>query len=142
MKTLREKVDQAKKVQKLLTKAFQVLRKRFRMVARQRYMCCNGCAGSALAEEMRGKLDPQTFGGVVLTTKQSGVFVEPGTKLGSTARIHDVRLTYGPLGIDGKKFGPDAKTVGDRIAEVFDELGVPYEWDGDPEVSIKVVPLA
>jgi hypothetical protein len=131
----------AKVIQGLLTKAFRVLRYRHKMVTRQRFMCCHGCAGTALAEEMRGKLDPETFGGVVLTTTQTGVMVEPKSCRmgGGWATIHDLRLTYGSLTIDGKKYGPDRKTVGDRIVKVFDELGVPYEWDGDPEQCIKVL---
>lgn len=134
----------AEVVQGLLTKAFRVLRHRHKMVARQRFMCCRSCAGTSLAMEIRyklskGKFDPKTFGGVVLTTRQSGVMIEPARRTCTHPQIHDLRLTYGPLTIDGKEYGPDPKTVGDRIAKVFDELGVPYEWDGDPEQTIKVL---
>jgi len=133
-----------KEVQARLTKAFRVLRHRHKMLARQRFMCCQSCAGSALAEEFRGKLDPEAFGGVVLTTKQTGVLIEPVPRRmgGGWPRIHDLWINFGKLEIDGEEFGPDTTEVGKLVAQVFDEVGVPYEWDGDPEKRIKVVPLA
>lgn len=126
-------------VKGLITKAFRVLRsKRFGMIARQRFSCCHSCAGYELADEIHtkvkaGKLDPGTFGGVVFTTKQDTMI--------ERRRVRNLYLSFGPVTHDKTTYGPKTKAVGKAICQVFDEVGVPYEWDGDPMTSIKITPL-
>jgi hypothetical protein len=147
---IREKNQRGREVQALLTKAFRVLRsKRFGMIARQRFSCCRSCAGGELAIEVHekvqaGKLDPETFGGVVFATMQNIMIEKPGSF--STGRVNDIRLSYGPVEYHSPKrrtkvYGPKAKAVGETICKVFDEVGVPYEWNGSGEQTIKIVPL-
>jgi len=138
------RLARAEEVKTLLTKAFRVLRgKEHRMIARQSFSCCRNCAGYELAEMIetrikKGTIDPKTFGGSVFYTKQSKMIEGGGWR---TTRFYDVYLSFGPVEVDEVEYGPDTKKVGETIVKVFEDLGVPYEWSGDPNTCIKVVPF-
>lgn len=49
-------------------------------------------------------------------------------------------LRYGPLNSDEEgQIGLDAKEIGDIVANILDDHGISYEWNGDPSKTIRVV---
>lgn len=109
-----------------LSKVFRSLRKDG-LLARQRFSCCQTCAGVEMADDVRvmmieGKAAPA---GVVFSTQQSQ---------------NDERavLYFGPLEVEGKTIGKSKTEVGKMVCQRLGEMGVSYEWDGNGDHTIVV----
>jgi len=135
-----------------LTEAFKRLRKKG-LIARQGFMCCGSCAGTSIGDDVdkmlaQGKPEPK---GAVFYTAQdrSGAQRQLERLHGKMNRyvgIHHapvgkpvmLYLTYGEIENVKGTYGLPTVEVGKMVVEVLDELGISYEWDGDPSRCIKV----
>lgn len=109
-----------------LSKVFKALRKDG-LLARQKFLCCQSCAGVELADEVRvmmieGKAAPV---GVVYSTRQS-------------QNEDRAVLYFGPLEVEGKTVGKPTEEVGRMVCQRLGEMGVSYEWDGNGDHTIVV----
>lgn len=122
-----------------LNKAFQLLRKEG-LIAKQRFMCCRGCAGCQLTHDITESLDKggKRPMGAVFYTKQDGFFDEPR---GRHPRPQKLYLSFG--NVETTKYGdigePTVK-VGERICKALDAVGLHWEWDGTENTCILVDP--
>lgn len=141
---------------KELTPLFKALRK-MGLDARQRFMCCPGCAGAAIANEYREKLlKDSTFsqkGFVYFTSKDEWTEGDLRQAERRGERV-EVPIRYGPVEATGDNFdfngpaveplatvGLSCKEVGALVAEACKEVGMEYIWDGDPDKVIYVLPF-
>jgi hypothetical protein len=125
-----------------LNRAFQAMR-RWGLIARQSFMCCRGCAGSAIATELKekiegGKLDPDTVKGCCTYNRQDAESRDAGKPF---------YLGYGPIevhGINGSDkpvtLGGTCEEVGNTVCEILEKFGIGFEWNGDCDTRILVLP--
>jgi hypothetical protein len=128
-----------------LNKAFKALRA-LGMLARQSFLCCSNCAGTALANDAEKMVDAgKTPKGCVFYHRQDAAALVPPSwdRPWRSRRPADKRtlmIRYGKL--DTNKHGnvglPTVE-VGKLVCKTFDECGVPYEWDGNPDSCIQVI---
>lgn len=124
-------MEAAEGAKEKLTRAFLFLRKEG-FVARQRFSCCRGCAGSALTNEQQekqaaGKKLPKSY---VYYTKQDG-FLDGN-------RVRKLYLSFGDFTKKGQ--GEPTDTSGYTIVKALKEAGLAFEWDGNPMTCIVVDP--
>lgn len=117
-----------------LTRAFALLRKEG-FVARQRFSCCRGCAGCALATEQQekqaaGEKLPKSY---VYYTKQEGFISTYGGE-----HATKLYLSFGDFTSEGQ--GEPTDTSGYTIVKALKEAGLEFQWNGNPESCIVVDP--
>jgi len=114
-----------------LTLAFKILRGEG-FVARKNYLCCQTCAGYALATKVSEMPD-------VKRTKVKGVVYYHNQDNNSFQNTGEVRLAYGPL--DTKEYGtvglPDVE-VGKAVCDALKAVGLAWEWNGSGNTRILV----
>lgn len=125
----------AKEAQKKLTEAFKLVR-REGLIARQSYLCCRGCAGAELANEVEATLDAGKEGpkGYVFYTKQQG-FVE-------NFKVQSIFLAYGA--VHSEKYGDvglPTVEVGRLVCDALTKTGLTFKWNGSPDKCIEVNPV-
>lgn len=118
-----------------LNAAFADMRARG-LIARQNFMCCNGCAayelGSRVGEKIAAGKNVGKIKGVVFYTKQDN------------DRLFDEGMTYLSFGklecslASGKTqiVGLDDFEVAKIVCEELQKHGIPYEWNGDVDTRI------
>ena len=107
----------------LLKEAFIKIRKQG-IIARMNFWCCSSCASYDLNQKL--KKDPRKKGYVFWHNQDEESFKRTGT----------VFLGFGS-GKDSE-LGEEDKTVAENIVKVLKEINIPYEWDGNPRIRIKV----
>lgn len=115
-----------------LGEAFKRMRKAG-LLARQRFECCGSCAGYAMAERAtelvdKGKRD-RIMGSVFYHRQDAADLDDRGF----------VYLAYGPL--ETAKHGTVGKPteeVGKMVTRILAEVGLAFEWDGNPNTRILV----
>ena len=112
-----------------LTAAFAALRKQG-FIARQRFSCCSGCAGSELA----------TYVGEMPAAKRAKVRgVVFYTRQDFANKSKFLHIKYGP--VDSAKVGKvglPTVEVGQAVFEALRAAGLNPEWDGSPDKTIIV----
>lgn len=108
-----------------LDAAFRLLRS-IGYVAKRSFLCCRGCAGSAIAtsvdaDRMAGKTD---HAGFVFYTRQDLEDIRSG---------NDFYLSYGTT-----NSVRDPVEVGRDVVTALALFGVETEWDGDPKTCILI----
>lgn len=141
-------------------KELNLLFKRLRTMgldARQSFMCCSGCAGAAIANEYRERLlkDPAfSRKGFVYNHKQDQLSGNDLRRAKVNGRDIKICLRYGPVEATGDNFnfngpavqplttiGLSPKEIGDLIVEACKAEGLEYEWNGDPNEVVYVLPF-
>lgn len=112
-----------------LKAAFAALR-RGGYIARQSFMCCRTCAGSAIAKQAEASPRRSEIRGCVYYTKQGLEDLgKPGGKLA---------ITYGRIGTQSGYVGDSTVATGRVVAVALRAAGLTVEWNGDPEETILV----
>lgn len=112
------------------------------LIARQSFMCCNNCAGSALATNVTTKLTElwKRRGPVAAKRAYSKIkgavfyHLQARDALLETGKVY---INYGPL--DTAAFGSiglPPREVGDIVVAAAQQLGAGVEWNGDPMKKI------
>lgn len=120
-----------------LSTAFKAMRSEG-LVARQTFMCCRNCAGSALATALKAKpkAEKEACKGCVFYTKQDA---PPREDSRDFRRFDGLYLSYGPLGVSGEKdYGLPTEEVGVIVKRCVEQAGLEVEWDGNPFTRIFV----
>lgn len=108
------------------------------LIAKQRFMCCQGCAGAKIAtdliEAIEGGLDPDGIRGAVFYHRQAAENRDSGRPF---------YLNFGPVELyrDGslwKTVGGTAEEVGKLAVDCLRAARCEVEWDGSGETAIKV----
>jgi len=122
-------------IRRKLSRAFSALEKQG-FVTRKKFMCCQNCAGSALAdcvsEEIRhGRMDRATIKGVVFWHKQD----DEGLR--EDGRLY---LAHGPLEtVEFGTIGIDPVAIGDMVVAALQAEGLIVTWeDRNPHKRILV----
>jgi hypothetical protein len=127
-----------------LTPLFKMLRQQG-FTARQRFMCCSGCAGAAIATEFGEKVKTNP----ALDTKGFIFFHAQDVITEEEKRRYDhpsMMLRYSPImhyGEGGRTqtWGLPAKEIGDAVVEALKACNIAYEWDGNPDTCIELFPF-
>lgn len=112
----------------LLRPAFAELRRRG-YLARQNFLCCQNCAGAELTGVAKERIaaGKEVRGSVFYTAQDEEM------------AVNDLYIAYGPLYADDEEqIGIDTRLAGQEIVEILRRQGLPVEWNGDPDVRIKV----
>ena len=130
---------------KELNAVFKMLRQEG-YTARQRFMCCSGCAGAAIAVEFKEKLDKDptfTTKGFVYFHAQDQITEEDIRRNVYESKGPSMMLRFGPVEPSGTKLliGQSCAEVGVAVINVLNACGVEYEWDGNPDVCITLFPF-
>jgi len=117
-----------------LNRAFADLRK-LGYIAKQGFMCCNGCAGNKLANDLAAKPEEarrEVSGAVFYTKQEKDTLLERGEFYLSYGRIHVYEK--------GKStaYGRPTVKVGKVVVETLTKYGIEVEWDGSPDQKILV----
>jgi hypothetical protein len=119
-----------------VTKAFALARKRG-IIARQRFRCCNSCAGYAISQDVedmvsRRASNKERIKGVAFYSTQGG-FRE-------SERWNRKRDEVSPQVTTTKHgvVGLPTVEVGKLLCECLTEAGLAYEWDGEEHSCILV----
>lgn len=129
-----ERFTSAVEAKEKLNEAFKMLRQKG-LVAKQKFLCCRGCAGCQLAHDITESLDKgrKAPKGAVFYTKQDGFF--------DGNRPRKLYLSFGS--VETQKHGvigdPTVK-VGELICWALDAVGLHWEWDGTEGSTIVVDP--
>ncbi len=121
-----------------VVKVFSGLRKKG-YLARANFLCCQGCAGYAMAEKAedllksKKKKRDQIRGSVFWHKQDEGTYWERGTLF----------LAYGDLEINGyrKPVGIPTVDVGHEVCKALSDAGIPYDWNGDSNTRIEIIAL-
>ncbi|MFF0482826.1 DUF6891 domain-containing protein [Streptomyces sp. NPDC004435] len=105
-----------------LTRAFTALQEAG-ITARENFTCCRGCGRSEIGAEG----EPDARGFVYFHTQCTD----------SAAAGHGLTLLYG--GFDGSP--ETTAAIGQEVVAALDTVGLPTEWDGDPDQVITVTPM-
>lgn len=127
-----------------MTPLFKMLRQQG-FTARQRFMCCSGCAGSAIATEFgeKAKTNPS------LDTKGFVFFHAQDVITAEDMRRYDhpsMMLRFSPIEYHDENgrtqtWGLPAKEIGDAVVEALKACNIAFEWNGDPDTCIEVFPF-
>jgi hypothetical protein len=104
-----------------LNELFAALRRKHSLLARQNFLCCSGCAGSALWSQLEER--PRASGAVYYH-QQDGSRLREGAE--------SVYLNYG-----AREGGTDAEIARQIVAEAR-LAGLEAEWNGDANVCVIV----
>jgi hypothetical protein len=116
-------------VSERLTEAFKILRSQG-IIARKNYMCCQTCAGYAIAtkvSDMPAEKRVKVNGTVFYHAQDASGFRQSGT----------VYLAFGCL--ETEKYGTiglPTVEVGKMVVEALKDVGLAYEWDGTEDTRI------
>lgn len=127
-----------------LNKAFKELRKRG-YLARQNFMCCSNCAGTALADAATKLKDKgKDVRGCVFYHHQDAAALRYDPCKFSWRRrpyqFERMMIRFGSL--DTTKYGEiglPTLEVGKEVCSVFNTFGVPYEWLESEDLCIELV---
>lgn len=111
--------DQKAEFRSRLRKAYSLFRKNLNAVARQNYLCCSSCAGSALGEQAR----IQNKKPVIFSHKQDAGSLSLGY----------MSVRYGNL--DGNDI--EDQELGRQIVQILRQVGLSVDWNGSPNQVIK-----
>ena len=127
-------VDQDK-----VTNGFKAFRKKAREVfggkvyARQNFLCCGGCASSALTTEI------EAFNAKGKKTKAIGAVWYHKQDTGGMNRGHDLYIGYGAHDAVGDcSKDMMTKRIGDLLFVCLEAEGLTLEWDGEIRTRIAV----
>lgn len=127
--------DAYEDMRKRLTAAFADMRKNHKLLARQNFSCCGGCAGYEIAHFAEEKYNAKTrkqFAGAVYYHRQTAEARDDG---------YDFYLYFG--GIDSDKYGvistASDKEVGNTICQVLKEHGIETFWEGSENTAIRLL---
>jgi len=116
-----------------LSKAFAKLRK-MGYLAKQNYMCCQNCAGSAMTEKASTMIDAgkpkDEIRCCAFYHHQDAEYLKEGGDLYIAYGVMDSKA-HGEIGIPSKEAGRE-------IVNVFNECGLETVWDGSDGQRIKV----
>ena len=127
-----------------LTKAFRYLRTQNGILAKQNFMCCGGCAGSALADRLtkENAAKPGRWNGSVYYHRQGNddliergeVYIHFGHAFGCMDSSNVI------IGDDRPS---DTKAIGQCAKEALEHFGLKVEWDGSEHscLLVKGVPI-
>ena len=111
-----------------------------KVYTRQGYLCCGGCASSALYGECltAHAKRPDSIAGTVYYTLQDK---------SSMAKGYALYLNYGAFAPEDGSIGEDERAkkthaIGTTLTRCLREAGLEVEWDGDIRTRIKVEPEA
>jgi hypothetical protein len=122
--------------------------KRFRragLVARQNFLCCSGCAGYALTLDIEKRIDAgkDRPKGVIFYHRQDAEALRdrPSRPFESRQVAEDrtMCLRYGQ--VNSSKYGwigEDTAEVGRLVCAVLADVGIGYDWSGDPNKCINI----
>lgn len=113
--------DKLEEIRTKLTAAFKAMRKQ-NLVARRNFMCCGGCASTALNTVCKAK---DKILGAVYYTQQGEEAFRKGKAL---------YLNYG--GVESRATD---EVVGTMVRDALNAAGVEFEWSGNPAECIKVI---
>jgi len=130
---------------KELNAVFKMLRQEG-FTARQRFMCCSGCAGAAIANEFKEKLDKDpnfTTKGFVFFHAQDQITEEDIRRNVYESRGPEMRLRFGPVEPSGTKLliGQSCEEVGAAVINALEACNIEYEWSGNPDECITLFPF-
>lgn len=103
-------------------------------IAKQNFMCCNNCAGYALANyitEQKDKNPNYNINGIVFYTQQDAENKRDG---------EDFYISYGD--VETTKygtFGISTKLVGEAVCGALRQFSIDFEWNGNPDTRIKII---
>ena len=109
-----------------INQAFKSLRKQG-LLARQSFMCCSNCAINA-CQNIIDK-DPDKYKGIVYYHKQD---------LDSYKRTGWVYLRFGYYNPKDRSTENQVEHIGHTVKEACEQAGLTVQWNGDPEIAIKV----
>ncbi len=122
-----------------LTTAFKAMRAAG-LIARQGFMCCCNCAGSAIAHklgEMPEAKRAAVKGTVFYTKQDADVFKERrGRWEAPTARI--LFIAFGEVEVSGVGTFGNTKAAGEVAVRCLRDAGLTVEWDGNTDHKIQV----
>lgn len=133
-----------------LNKAFKAMRK-VGLLARQNYLCCGNCGGTALANRAEVVLDKAVDGATDYDEKALRLFGSRYTSLikgcvffheqdnEHRMRERKFMLRFGEL--NTSKYGTiglPTKEVGELVCRILTECQIAYTWDGNPDRCIEV----
>lgn len=107
--------------------AFRALRKQG-LLARQRFMCCQGCALNKLSQEFNARDDDDKPAGYAFFHKQDAKMLDEHGR---------VYLAFGVFGRQ-RRTGRSAADVGKLVVEACEAAGCPVDWSGDAGTRILV----
>ncbi len=115
-----------------VTAAFKALRIH-KMITRQNFMCCGGCASYALAEQAKAAIEKgkSPIGAVYYNRQNAQHFEDSGI----------LYLSYGAVDVPGQTNEEEAVAntkIGNLVADAMRAEGLAVEWDGDPVKCIIV----
>lgn len=111
-------------------------------IARQNFKCCSGCASVWLQDIIEKKLfKAAKKSGQALDSAKSRIFGAVFYHKQDTDSMYKsgvLHLRYGDVNTAFGEIGMNSKDVGDVIAGILKNCGYSFEWDGNPEMTIKV----
>ena len=116
-----------------ITLAFRSLRKEG-FIARQRFLCCGSCAGSAVATQVgeMPKARRDKVRGLVFYTRQ-----DDGNAFDRRGHFTGLYLAYGQIHVhEVGDVGLPTVEVGQALVKALEAQGLKVEWDGSPDTKI------
>lgn len=105
--------------------AFAELRRKHKLIARQNFMCCQGCGLSKISEEIDEKPAAKRPLGAVFFHKQDAKrWDEDGRTWLTFSGVEDGPVTTGE--------------IGEIVVAVLAAHGCPVEWNGSPDERLLV----
>lgn len=119
-----------REVKDKLTVAFRALRKEG-MIARQNYLCCGTCASAGCYQEARKRDEAgKVVTGAVYYHRQNNESLE---------NSRDLYIAYDEYEPTGGPAHLTTAEVGRKLAAALKDAGLTVEWDGSPDLCVKVV---
>lgn len=106
-----------------------------KLIARQNYLCCSGCASAQIATDLTKAIDAGRTG------QQGCLFYHRQDAEALDSRREDARLAlrYGSVWTEKHgRIGMETVDVGRMLVGMLDDMGVRYDWDGKPETVIYI----
>ena len=114
-----------------LNMAFKLMREK-NLIARQNFLCCGSCAGSAITTLAEQRIEKgKQIDGCCFYHGQANDDYENG---------NDFYIQYGNM--DSNKIGEigkPTKEVGDIVVECLKAARIGFEWDGSPDTAILIL---
>ena len=108
----------------LLTVAFKNLRKR-KIIARQNFLCCGGCAAAALGDKLEEEKNADKIGAVYFHRQDNERFTDAGILM----------LGYGARPGQGEERD---KAIGRILVEELIKAGLTPKWNGSPWQRVEI----
>jgi hypothetical protein len=127
-----QKEDETMNTYEQIKTAFANLRKQG-YIARRSFMCCSGCAGCAIANQVEAMPEAKRakVRGAVFFTKQDAESF-------NDHRRGNLMIRYGRVKTQVGDFGDDTADVGKALCSALAAAGVAFDWDGDPDTCVEV----